>query len=117
MSIRPIWAKPSLVTDWQDEEQEEREVYWISLFYDLILVAGVSAISDPFNELVELEECARVPGLALTSRRLSWICLFGLHQAYNVPGWVIAIYCLNYSPSPWTGWNSESCFGAKPIKP
>ena len=37
--------------------------------------------------------------------------------AYNVPGWVIAIYCLNYYPSPWTGWNSESCFGAKPIKP
>ena len=78
---------------------------------------GCKNVELKYMELVELKDCARVPGLALTSRRLSWVGLFGLHQAYNVPGWVIAIYCLNYSPSPWTGWNSESCFGAKPIKP
>ena len=41
----------------------------------------------------------------------------GFHANYNVPGWVTAIYCLNYYPSPWTRWNSESCFRAKPIKP
>ena len=52
MSIRPIWNKPTLVSEWEDEEQEERETYWISLFYDLIMVAGVSAISDPFDVFV-----------------------------------------------------------------
>ena len=53
MSFRPLWSKPTLLTDWQDEEQEERETYWSSLFYDLIVVAGVSAISDPFGEVAE----------------------------------------------------------------
>mmetsp|Transcript_11902 Transcript_11902/g.16441 ORF Transcript_11902/g.16441 Transcript_11902/m.16441 type:complete len:475 (-) Transcript_11902:166-1590(-) len=49
MSYRPIWGKPHLVTDW-GEEQEEHETHWTALFYDLILVAAVMAISDPFVE-------------------------------------------------------------------
>jgi len=53
MSVRPIFTKPTLVTEWIDDDQEERDTYWTSLFYDLILVAGVGAISDPFNELME----------------------------------------------------------------
>lgn len=53
MSVRPIFTKPTLVTEWIDSEQEERDIYWTSLFYDLILVAGVGAISDPFNELMD----------------------------------------------------------------
>ncbi len=56
MSIRPIWSKPTLISEWEHDEQEERETYWTSLFYDLILVAGVSAISDPFSERMESGE-------------------------------------------------------------
>lgn len=55
MSIRPIWSKPTLISEWGDDEQEERDTYWTSLFYDLIIVSGVSAISDPFDETVEYE--------------------------------------------------------------
>ena len=53
MSIRPIWNKPSLITDWRDEEQEERDTHWTLLFYDLLIVAGVSAISEPFMDVDE----------------------------------------------------------------
>ena len=28
---------------------------------------------------------------------------FQFHATYKVPGWVTAIYCSNYYPSPWTG--------------
>lgn len=52
MSYRPIWGKPKLISDW-GEEQEERETHWTSLFYDLIVVAAVGAISEPFLELKE----------------------------------------------------------------
>ena len=53
-------------------------------------------------ETIELKDYARVPGLALGKQTLSWLGLFGFHGNYNVPGWVTAIYCLNYYPSPWT---------------
>ena len=56
MSIRPLWSNPSLITEWEDNEQDERETYWASLFYDLIIVAGVGAISDPFSDVANSDE-------------------------------------------------------------
>ena len=74
MSIRPIWSKPTLVSEWEHDEQEERETYWTSLFYDLILVAGVSAISDPFSEKMESGEGASEHHHAETSEALLVSC-------------------------------------------
>lgn len=52
MSFRPIFGKPRLIHDW-GEEQHERETHWTSLFYDLIIVAALNAIAEPFEELEE----------------------------------------------------------------
>ena len=54
-------------------------------------------------KVIELKDCARVPGLALGKQTSSLVGFFGFHSTYNVPGWVTAIYCSNYYPSPWTG--------------
>ena len=54
-------------------------------------------------EVNELKDGASVPGLALGKQTLSLVGLFGFHSTFNVPGWVTAIYCSNYNPSPWTG--------------
>ena len=50
MSFRPIFGRPHLIGDWGDE-QHERETHWTSLFYDLIVVAALNAIAEPFEEI------------------------------------------------------------------
>jgi low temperature requirement protein LtrA len=52
MSFRPIFGKPHLTQDW-GEEQHERETHWTSLFYDLMIVAALNAIAEPFEEFEE----------------------------------------------------------------
>lgn len=54
MSFRPIFGKPRLLREWGDEIHE-RETHWTSLFYDLLIVAALNAIAEPFEEL-ELED-------------------------------------------------------------
>jgi low temperature requirement protein LtrA len=50
MSFRPVFGKPRLLHDW-GEEQHERETHWTSLFYDLLIVAALNAIAEPFEEV------------------------------------------------------------------
>ena len=52
MSYRPILGIPRLTQDWGDE-QHERETHWTSLFYDLMVVAALNAIAEPFEEAEE----------------------------------------------------------------
>jgi low temperature requirement protein LtrA len=52
MSFRPIFGRPRLTQDW-GEEQHERETHWTSLFYDLLIVAALNAIAEPFEEIEE----------------------------------------------------------------
>ena len=52
MNHRPIVAKPRLTQDWGDH-QHERETHWTSLFYDLLLVAALNALAEPFEEFEE----------------------------------------------------------------
>lgn len=54
MSFRPILGIPRLTQDWGDE-QHERETHWTSLFYDLMVVAALNAIAEPFEEQEEEE--------------------------------------------------------------
>jgi low temperature requirement protein LtrA len=44
-----------LTQDWGDE-QHERETHWTSLFYDLMIVAALNAIAEPFEEFEEDDE-------------------------------------------------------------
>mmetsp|Transcript_5766 Transcript_5766/g.12672 ORF Transcript_5766/g.12672 Transcript_5766/m.12672 type:complete len:478 (+) Transcript_5766:110-1543(+) len=72
MSFRPIWGTPRLTThDW-GEEQHERETHWTSLFYDLMVVAALNAIAEPFEELEEGEEGEGSMAM-LTPIRLLWL--------------------------------------------
>lgn len=52
MSFRPILGVPRLTQDW-GTEQHERETHWTSLFYDLMVVAALNAIAEPFEESEE----------------------------------------------------------------
>ncbi|CAB9511824.1 expressed unknown protein [Seminavis robusta] len=54
MSFRPIFGIPRLTQDW-GTEQHERETHWTSLFYDLMVVAALNAIAEPFEEAEEPE--------------------------------------------------------------
>ena len=49
MPYRPVYEKPRLILDW-GTEQHERETHWTSLFYDLLLVAALNALAEPFEE-------------------------------------------------------------------
>lgn len=55
MSFRPIYGIPRLTQDW-GTEQHERETHWTSLFYDLLIVAALNAIAEPFEEKWENDE-------------------------------------------------------------
>eukprot|EP00521_Asterionellopsis_glacialis_P012179 CAMPEP_0195305080 /NCGR_PEP_ID=MMETSP0707-20130614/35629_1 /TAXON_ID=33640 /ORGANISM="Asterionellopsis glacialis, Strain CCMP134" /LENGTH=499 /DNA_ID=CAMNT_0040369097 /DNA_START=73 /DNA_END=1572 /DNA_ORIENTATION=- len=55
MSFRPIIGIPRLTQDW-GTEQHERETHWTSLFYDLMIVAALNAIAEPFEEFEETVE-------------------------------------------------------------
>ena len=46
---RPIVGTPKLTQDWGDH-QHERETHWTSLFYDLLLVAALNALAEPYEE-------------------------------------------------------------------
>lgn len=62
MSFRPIFGLPRLNQDWGDE-QHEKETHWTSLFYDLMVVAALNAIAEPFEEEREDEDESTFSGL------------------------------------------------------
>jgi low temperature requirement protein LtrA len=53
MAKRQWWEKPRLRTD--EEEERERRVGWLELFYDLVFVVVVAELSHSLSEHVSLE--------------------------------------------------------------
>jgi low temperature requirement protein LtrA len=47
---RPLAAAPQLHQDWDDPQDEQRNVTWPELYFDLFFVAAISNLSHLFDE-------------------------------------------------------------------